>query len=424
MKKYILLLCLVTQMLFSKEVDLDGLIEELNITSYENEIYKIRQERDEKRKEIYTLDSFNGITTTVEGEYNKQDSIYKYKGRAEYGGFYIEAERWRDSEISYSYGVEKNIKDLIFSKNDSNLEKLELNKRITSIDFQNNLQLQKIELIDLYKDYKEVELEIEIRKNALKTLKKEKKILSKSYEMGAIATIELDSLLYSYKNIELEIENLKKESVNLKKQFTYLFKIDLNNKKLKKIRHLKLNLANYIENIGEINFEKMKLETEIIEKNVKYLKYNKKIPEFFLGVERNEEINDNNEEIKDNRVFIKLSKDIFYKSVELEDEKSYLVEAKINLSEKNLEIKNERLKLEKEFFELSKNVEVLSNDRALEESKYKLKKLENILGKIGYIDVMESFNDYLELKIQEEKSKNTLKAFIYIIKIRGEEKKI
>ena len=235
--------------------------------------------------------------------------------------------------------------------------------------------------------------------------------------MGAIATIELDSLLYSYKNIELEIENLKKESVNLKKQFTYLFKIDLNNKTLKKIRYLKLNLANYIENIGKINFEKMKLETEIIEKNVKYLKYNRKIPEFSLGVERNEEINDN-------RVFLRLSKDIFYKNVELEDEKSYLVEAKINLSEKNLEIKNERLKLEKELFELSKNVEVLSNDRALEESKYKLKKLENTLGKIGYIDVMESFNDYLELKIQEEKSKNALKAFIYIIKIRGEEKKI
>ena len=417
MKKYILLLCLVTQTLFSKEVDLDGLIEELNVTSYENEIYKIRQERDEKRKEIYKLDSFNGLTTTIEGEYNKQDSIYKYKGRAEYGGFYIEAEKWRGSETGYSYGVEKNIKDLVFSKNDSNLEKLELNKRITSIDFQNNLQLQKIKLIDLYKDYKEVELEIEIRENALKTLKKEKKILSKSYEMGAIATIELDSLLYSYKNIELEIENLKKESINLKKQFTYLFKIDLNNKTLKKIRYLKLNLANYIENIGEINFEKMKLETEIIEKNVKYLKYNKKVPEFSLGVERNEEINDN-------RIFLKLSKDIFYKNVELEDEKSYLVEAKINLSEKNLEIKNERLKLEKELFELSKNVEVLSNDRALEESKYKLKKLENTLGKIGYIDVMESFNDYLELKIQEEKSKNALKAFIYIIKIRGEEKKI
>ena len=34
---------------------------------------------------------------------------------------------------------------------------------------------------------------------------------------------------------------------------------------------------------------------------------------------------------------------------------------------------------------------------------------------------MESFNDYLEFKINEEKANNTLNALIYEIKIRGEQ---
>lgn len=56
----------------------------------------------------------------------------------------------------------------------------------------------------------------------------------------------------------------------------------------------------------------------------------------------------------------------------------------------------------------------------LEEQKYLIKLLENKLGKISYLEVMESFNKALELKIREEKAKNTLSAYIYEIKIRGE----
>lgn len=137
------------------------------------------------------------------------------------------------------------------------------------------------------------------------------------------------------------------------------------------------------------------------------------MPELYLGVGRDEKIDEN-------RVYLKVSKDIFYKDLALMDEKSSLTEKEIKLSQKTLDVKSERLKYERELYSLSKDLEVTSNDRALEESKYNIKKLENQLGKIRYLDVMESFNDYLELKIKEEKSKNNLNAFVYELKIRGE----
>lgn len=413
MKKGIFLFCLIVQTVFSKSVSLDNLIDELNKTSYENEIYKVKEKRDLEREKVYKLDSLNGVNVEVENEYSDEDNVYKTKGRVKYADFYIDTEKWKDDDSSYSYGVEKNIKDLIFSKSDSNLEKLRLSKKVELIEFENNLQLQKIELINLYRDYKEVQLEITIRENALKILSGEKKILQKSYEMGATSKIDLDSLVYSYKNIELEIGNLKKEIFNIRKQFFYSFKIDLKDKELEDLNVSILNLDRYIAKIGERDTEKARLEKEIVEKNVKYLDYSNKMPELYLGVERDEKIDEN-------RVYLKVSKDIFYKDLELMDEKSSLTEKEIKLSQKTLDVKSERLRYERELYSLIKNLEVTSNDRALEESKYNIKKLENQLGKIRYLDVMESFNDYLELKIKEEKSKNNLNAFVYELKIRGE----
>ncbi|MEG0069257.1 TolC family protein [Cetobacterium sp.] len=413
MKKGIFLFCLIVQTVFSKSVSLDNLIDELNKTSYENEIYKVKEKRDLEREKVYKLDSLNGVNVEVENEYSDEDNVYKTKGRVKYADFYIDTEKWKDDDSSYSYGVEKNIKDLIFSKSDSNLEKLRLSKKVELIEFENNLQLQKIELINLYRDYKEVQLEITIRENALKILSGEKKILQKSYEMGATSKIDLDSLVYSYKNIELEIGNLKKEIFNIRKQFFYSFKIDLKDKELEDLNASILNLDRYIAKIGERDTEKARLEKEIVEKNVKYLDYSNKMPELYLGVERDEKIDEN-------RVYLKVSKDIFYKDLELMDEKSSLTEKEIKLSQKTLDVKSERLRYERELYSLIKNLEVTSNDRALEESKYNIKKLENQLGKIRYLDVMESFNDYLELKIKEEKSKNNLNAFVYELKIRGE----
>ena len=104
----------------------------------------------------------------------------------------------------------------------------------------------------------------------------------------------------------------------------------------------------------------------------------------------------------------------------LEVERANLKDKEIEISQKTREVLSERFKIKKNLYTLKKDYEIIKNNRELEESKYNIKKLENKMGKIGYIDVMESFDKYLDLKIQEKKLENSLNSYIYEIKVRGE----
>ena len=114
---------------------------------------------------------------------------------------------------------------MIFSQNDSNLLKNDLTKEADRYTFLKDLETQKIALISLYRDYKNTEFEIQIKKNGLKTLKSEERTLEKSYELGAIPRIELESLQYSRKNIEIEIAALEENLEKFKKDFFMISKL-------------------------------------------------------------------------------------------------------------------------------------------------------------------------------------------------------
>lgn len=413
-KKYLLLFFIFETLTYANTVNLDNLLTYLEKTSYQKEIYKVKKNRDLKREEIYKLDDFNGIKTSGETEYSNEDKGYKNSGKAQYGAFYVQGKNWKNDDSSVQVGIEKNIKDLIYSENNSNLAKLNIEKSIESIDFKRKLEEQKVNLTNLYRDYINIQLEITIRENALKTLDKEREILQKSYTMGKIPKIDLESLLYSYENIELEIEKLEIQKLNTRQQFLYTFKINLDTVELELIDSKNIQINKYLEKIGEKDLYKSSLSKNITEENIKYLNYKNSVPEVTLGAERDSDDNDN-------RVFLKISKDLFYKDINLENEKSSLKEQDIELNQKVRDVKSERIEYKNRYINLKKEYAVLGNNRTLEESKYNIKKLESQLGKIGYLDVMESFNDYLELKINEEKANNTLNALIYEIKIRGEQ---
>ncbi len=169
----------------------------------------------------------------------------------------------------------------------------------------------------------------------------------------------------------------------------------------------------YITNVGEKDIQKLQLEKNITKENIKYMKYYNKMPEVSVGIERN---NENNE----NRVFLKFSKDIFYKDINLYNEESSLMQQEVTYNQKVNEAMAERYKVQDSYFTLQKDYLVLENRANLEKSKYDIKKLENSLGKVSYTEVMEAFDTYLELQVLKEKAKNSLNAYIYQIIVRSE----
>lgn len=402
-----------------KKINLNQLLLNLDGSSYQKELYNITKSSNSSKENFYKLDEYNGVTGSLDYNFQKFDKNYSFLGKISYGNFYVEGEEIKNSnssQVETRVGVEKNLKDLIYSQNQSNLNKLAVSRSIDRLDYLTSLESEKLSLISLYSSYIEKELEEEVNRTGLTTLTLEKKTLEKSYELGAIPKLELDILNYSYRNLELDIERVESEKSSLKERIfeKYGFNlIDYSFENLETISSEKKNLNSYIERIGSKDLEKTVSEKEEIQESIKYLNYSNNVPDLKVGVERDMK-ND------ENRAFLKISKTIFYQDINLDLERDNLLKKEKTLEEKEREIRSERLKVATELASLTKRYEIDRNKSQLEKSKYEVKRVEHKLGKISYTDVMESFNSYVELSIAEKKSKNSLNSYMFEILVRGE----
>lgn len=413
MKKILFVFLALNILSFGEEVTLDNLLDTLSKTSYKKEIYELDKKKTDTLEKFYKKDNYNGVKSSVTTTYDNKDEVYKTTGRAEFGDIYIEGRKNHEPENELIFGINKNIKDMIFSENDSNLLKNDLRKEADKYGFLKNMEEEKISLISLYRDYKDIEFEIKIKKNGLKTLKSEEKTLKKSFELGAIPKIELESLVCSRKNLEIEILTLEENLKKIESRFFYDFKIDISGKTLANISPNSKEIDEYISTVGYKDIEKLKIEKNITKENIRYMKYDDKMPDLSLGLERDTKVNEN-------RVVLKISKPLFYYNANLENEKTSYEQQKILLNQKIEENSAEKLKIESTYTNYIKEYEVLKNKALLEKNKYEIKKLEYSLGKINYLEVMESFDDYLEYEVSREKAKNILNSYVYEIMVRGE----
>ena len=413
MKKILFIFLTLSLISYGDEVTLDDLLDKLTETSYRKEIYELEQKKTDTLEKFYKMNNYNGVKSSVTTSYDDTEQIYKTTGRAEFGDLYIEGKRNHNPENDLIFGINKNIKNMIFSENDSNLLKNDLKKEADKYTFLKNMESQKIALIALYRDYKNMEFEIKIKKNGLKTLKSEEKTLEKSFELGAIPKIELESLQYCRKDPEIEIHTLEENLKKIKTRFLYDFKIDISDKTLSNIEPNYKEINEYISTIGYKDIEKLRIEKDIIKENIRYMNYNDKVPDFSLGLERDTRLDEN-------RIVFKISKPLFYYNADLENERTSFKQQEILLNQKIEENAAEKLNIETTYANYIKEYKVLRNKADLEKNKYEIKKLEYSLGKIDYLEVMESFDDYMEYEVSQEKAKNILNSYVYEIMVRGE----
>ena len=407
---------------YGKNIKLDDMLKTLEEKSYEREIFDLEQKKNLSKEKYYTLDNYNGVKGEISTDYDYEEDKIKSNGRVSYGDFYLDLSKdkinsQKNSDTDVIIGVNKSLKDMFYSKNDSEVKKLEYSKKNTEYSYYDDLETKKISLINLYEEYKNNEFEIKLKTNNLTRLKSEEKILKKSYELGATPKIDLDTLQTSRNNLEIELKYLKENIKKIKNRFLYEFGIDISKDQLMDIEIPKVDISNFISNIGERKISRLGLEKEITKENIKYLKYSNKIPEVLVGVEHQERNNGYSDE---NRVFLKLSKDIFYYDINLENEKITLDQQEINIQkEKEINI-SKKLEVEENCNNLYKNYLVNKNKAELEKNKYEIINLKYKLGDVTYVDVMDVFDDYLNYQVAAEKAKNLFNGYIYEILVRGE----
>ena len=407
---------------YGKNIKLDDMLKTLEEKSYEREIFDLEQKKNLSKEKYYNLDNYNGVRGEISTDYDYEEDKIKSNGRVSYGDFYLDLSKdkinsQKNSDTDMIIGVNKSLKDMFYSKSDSEIKKLEYSKKNTEYSYYDDLETKKISLINLYEEYKNNEFEIKLKTNNLTRLKSEEKILKKSYELGATPKIDLDTLQTSRNNLEIELKYLKENIKKIKNRFLYEFGIDISKDELMDIEIPKVNISDFISNIGERKISRLGLEKEITKENIKYLKYSNKVPEVLVGVEHQERNNGYSDE---NRVFLKLSKDIFYYDINLENEKITLNQQEINIQkEKEINI-SKKLEIEENCNNLYKNYLVNKNKAELEKNKYEIINLKYKLGDVTYVDVMDVFDDYLNYQVAAEKAKNLFNGYIYEILVRGE----
>lgn len=411
MIKRIFMFIIFSTLAYSEEISLDKLLEQLNNTFYQREIFENTKEFNITKKNTLKLREYNGINTSYDLSHeNKENKTFESTGEVKYGNFYVKGSKNKNND-TFGFGVEKNLKDLLYSKYDSDLKKLTYEENKDKVQYLKKLQQEKISLINLYKDIKNIESEISIKNNALKVLQEQKNIINNSYKLGKTSKIDLETSIYNHKNILMEVEYLVNQLKALKEQFFYKYNININNFKLKKIGSYsgldKINL----KKIDQLDLKELELEENILKETIKYQKYSNKIPDITLGLEKYD----------DSKIVLKFSKKLFYKDIDLIGNANELTEKKILLNQKINDLESTKYEIQNNISEFEKEVLVLRNQQYLDEKIYNIKLLENKYGKTKYIDVIEAFDKYIKTSVSLEKEINKLNAYIYIVKVRGED---
>ena len=398
-----------------------------NRESYEFKSFENTKEVTDIRIKDNKLGDFNGVTISSSyniTENNFEDRERKYdktfQNKASYGPFFVNYNFVERDRSYVSYGVEKNLKDVFYSKYKSNIKVYDYQQELNKISYDKTIENKKINLVNLYNDILNAKNELEYRKKAYEHYKVDLDKFKKSYELGASPKINLESAELEAEDSKLQIDILETKLKSLYEIGKTDYNIDFENYKLVDFIDNNEGIDKLLANYMEKDIAELKLNLSVAEERKKYSNYDRHMPDLYLAYERVDRNLRGDRYYRDQDIFsIRFSKKLFstdsdYKLSELEVEN-----LKNDLNEKIRVINAEKIKLKAEYYELSKLLSIASKKSQLAYKKYLIKEKEYELSRASYLDVIDEYNKYLSLEIENKRAKNTLNSFIYKLKIKG-----
>ena len=398
-----------------------------NRESYEFKSFENKKEATDIRIKDNKLGDFNGVTISSSyniTENNFEDRERKYdktfQNKASYGPFFVNYNFVERDKSYVSYGVEKNLKDVFYSKYKSNIKVYDYQKELDKVSYDKTIENKKINLVNLYNDILNAKNELEYRKKAYEHYKVDLDKFKKSYELGASPKINLESAELEAEDSKLQIDILETKLKSLYEIGKTDYNIDFENYKLVDFIDNNEGIDRLLANYMEKDVAELKLNLSVAEERKKYNNYDRYMPDLYLTYERVDRNLRGDRYYRDQDIFsIRLSKKLFstdsdYKLSELE-----VKNLKNDLNEKIRIINAEKIKLKAEYYELSKLFSIASKKSQLAYKKYLIKEKEYELSRASYLDVIDEYNKYLSLEIENKRAKNTLNSFIYKLKIKG-----
>ena len=398
-----------------------------NKESYEFKSFENTKEVTDIRIKDNKLGDFNGVTISssyniTENNFEDRDRKYDktFQNKASYGPFFVNYNFVERDRSYVSYGVEKNLKDVFYSKYKSNIKVYDYQQELNKISYDKTIENKKINLVNLYNDILNAKNELEYRRKAYEHYKVDLDKFKKSYELGASPKINLESAELEAEDSKLQIDILETKLKSLYEIGKTDYNIDFENYKLVDFIDNNESIEKLLASYMEKDVAELKLNLSVAEERKKYSNYDRHMPDLYLAYERVDRNLRGDRYYRDQDIFsIRFSKKLFstdsdYKLSELEVEN-----LKNDLNEKIRLINAEKIKLKAEYYELSKLLSIASKKSQLAYKKYLIKEKEYELSRASYLDVIDEYNKYLSLEIENKRAKNTLNSFIYKLKIKG-----
>lgn len=392
--------------------NLDDTIKEYEQKSYTKKINELNLRMYDVKNKEYKKGEWNEISITSNNNYTKTSTSEGINNENEikYGMLYYKNgyDFSNNKFSSNKIGISKTLNDLIYNDYKYNLEVNNLEKEKQKITNETAKNLEIRNLIDLYKNYKNKEYELEQGKISLEGKKKDYTILQKKYEIGDASKYDYDLAEYEYKVKQLEVDNLEKELKIYGEQFI-LYNVTLNsNDKLDDLKTIELNKEDFY-NLRLSEADSLKIDSELNSLNTKKQTFDYKYPK--VTADANYDF-----ETKNATVGIGVTKTFKVKNSAIENLKIESEKLKEEYDQKKNELISNVGQQMINYTTLQTNEIIKRKTVEITEKDYEIFKKKYELGTDSFANYVEKRNTYEKAKIDYVIAKNELAAFTQQIK--------
>ena len=399
--------------ILSYGTNVDDLILQYEKNSYTTKINEKNMKKFDIKDKALKNGDWNEITVNSDNNYtlHSEANGLTMENNVKYGIFYYRnGYNFRSKEVTQNkIGVSKTLNDYFgYSDNNYNKKTNQISRNIQKITNETTKNSEIRDLIDLYKNYKNKEKEIEQEALTMEDTKKDYAIQAKKYEVGTASKYDYELAKNEYENSQLKYENLGRELQILGEQFMiYNVKLpekgkldDLKKVELKKddFYGLRLSEAETIELNTQLNAEQLKKEM------IDY-KYPKLTGDIGYS-------------LKDHSVVAGLSVSKSFKRYNdtVEDLKNEADKLKLQYEQKKNELMSNVGRQMITYTTYQTNELTAENTMNIKKREYEIYSKKYELGVDTYSNYVEKRNNYKKAVMDYETAKNELAAFTKKIK--------
>ena len=404
----LLFLILISVNLYS--IDLDNAITQLENQSYTVEKNKLNLDSYEINQALIEKGEWNGITLNVDNKYYDTvgKSHYGLSTQATYGifNYRFDYDTLDNNVVENRVGVAKDLKELYYSQYDSEKIINDLSRESQKVTNQQTLETQVVNLIDLYKNYKNKEKEIEVEEKALDVKKRDYTIIKRKYEVGTASEFDHISSREEYEKAILSLENMRRELMVLTENFK-VYNVILDGK-FEDIAKREIAKDEFY-NIGVTDLKNVKLTEQVNVEKLRREKYVNTLPELNAEMSYSFE----NEEFI---LGLGIKKTLFNYKGDYELIKNDLKKNQVDYLDTKANVENKIKENMIQYTTLQTNELITQKDLEVRRKDYEVYNKKYELGMSTYSDYLERLNAFDVAAKEYEKAKNELASFTYKIK--------